>query len=87
MMFLLDAAGSISTEFQNEITNDDELIAAIRNGECAPKHRVPITIKAELIPPISAKDIDILEKYKPKKEPALPLIKASNESVKFFDSK
>ena len=79
--------GSISTEFQNEITNDDELLTAIRKGECLPKHKEPITIKAELIPPMSAKEIDILEKYKPKKEPILPLIKAANEKVKFFDSK
>lgn len=84
---MIQRVGKISTQFHNEFTNDGDLVQAIRKGQCDVKLKIPITIKAQLIPAISAKDIDILEKYKPERRPLAPIIKVSNEKVKFIDSK
>lgn len=83
---IIQRVGIISTQFHNELTNDGDLVEAIKKGQCEVKFRIPLTIQAELIPAISVKDIDLLEKYKTERKPLAPSIKISNEKVKFFDS-
>ncbi len=82
----IERVGTISTQFHNELENDDDLVNAIRKGQCDVKHKIPTTIKAELIPAISPKDITILEKYKAERKPTTSIIKVSNEKLKFFDT-
>lgn len=83
---MIHKVGIISTQFHNELTNDGDLVSAIKKGQCDVKFKIPVTIKAELIPAISAKDIDILEKYKTEKKPLVPIVKMSKDTAKFFDS-
>ncbi|MHA1367831.1 MAG: CehA/McbA family metallohydrolase [Candidatus Heimdallarchaeota archaeon] len=75
------------TEFFDDITNDDELIKAIKAGQCEAKYKSPTIIKAELIAPISAEELSIMDMIKEKKEPILPIIQTTaGQKAQFFDS-
>ncbi len=82
----LSSVGLINTSFEDEITNEDELISAIRKRRCEVMYKIPVSIKGELIPPIHEEELGIFDKILEKKKPVLPVIEASNEQVHFFDS-
>ena len=83
----IQAVGRIYTEFYSDITNDDELIKAIKTGQCEAKYREPIRLKAELIAPIPHEELNIMDMIKEKKEPILPIIQATaGQKAQFFDS-
>jgi predicted metal-dependent phosphoesterase TrpH len=78
--------GHIYTEFTTEITNDDELLKAIKTGQCIPKYRTPVSIKGELIAPIPAEELNIMDMIKETKEKVLPIISTTGQKAQFFDS-
>jgi len=82
----IQALGRIYTEFFSDITTDDELIKAIKAGQCEVKYKTPISIKAELIPPIPAEELSIMDIIKETKEPLLPIIETAGQEAHFFDS-
>lgn len=82
----IQAVGRIYTEFYSDITNDDELIKAIKAGQCVAKYRSPIRIKAELIAPIPHEELNVMDMIKEKREPILPIIKTTGQKTQFFDS-
>lgn len=82
----MDSVGKISTNFYDEITNEADLVKAIRSGRCEVMYRIPITIEGELLPPIPEDELDIFDKIlDKKKEPVIPTIEAASEKAKFFD--
>ncbi|MBN1327903.1 MAG: PHP domain-containing protein [Candidatus Heimdallarchaeota archaeon] len=78
--------GSISTFFYDELLNEDDLIQAIKHGNCEVRYRISISYKAELIPAIPEEELGLLDKFiETKKEPLLPIIEAKNIKVQFID--
>ncbi|HUT82470.1 MAG TPA: PHP domain-containing protein [Candidatus Bathyarchaeia archaeon] len=78
--------GSISTFFYDELKDDDDLIHAIKHGNCEVRYRVPISYKAELIPAIPEEELGLLDKFiETKKEPILPIIETKGIKVQFID--
>jgi len=84
----LNNVGLVTTLFYDEITNEDELIAAIKKGNCEVRYRIPIRLQAELIPAIPEEELSIMDKFiEDKKEPAIPVIEIVNgKSIRFIDS-
>jgi predicted metal-dependent phosphoesterase TrpH len=85
----LNSVGLVTTFFYDEITNEDELIAAIKKGNCEVRYRIPITIQAELIPPIPDEELSLMDKFiEDKKQPEIPIIVevVNGKSVRFFDN-
>lgn len=84
----LNNVGLVTTFFYDEIMNEDELIAAIKKGNCEVRYRIPIRIHAELIPAIPEEELSLMDKFiEDKKQPVIPLIEIVNgKNVRFIDS-
>jgi predicted metal-dependent phosphoesterase TrpH len=85
----INNVGLISTYFYDEITNEDDLIEAIRKRNCEVRYRIPIRIQAELIPPIPDEELSLMDKFiEDKKQPDIPIIVevVNGKSVRFFDT-
>ncbi|MHA1221079.1 MAG: PHP domain-containing protein [Candidatus Heimdallarchaeota archaeon] len=79
--------GFISTFFYDELTSDDDLLEAIKKGNCEVRYRIPESYKPELIPAIPDEELSLMEKFiETKKEPAIPVIEAKGTKIQFIDS-
>ena len=77
--------GNISTSFFNDITNEDELIAAVKKRECEVHYQTPVSIKAELIKPLPIEELQGMDKKEVGMKPTMPLLQTANKEVRFFD--
>jgi len=84
----LQSVGRVATNFFEEIENEEQLIEAIRKGECEVHYNIQKSYKPELIQAIPKDELSLLEKFiEMKRTPEIPLIESKGSKVHFIDVK